>query len=64
MEMPLQGWHQKDTIMHSSSAISGALIPDIRLFNVQKRIAGEPLDECTGKWETCTPETAKQFSAT
>lgn len=64
MEMPLQGWPPKDTIMHSSSAISGALIPDIRLFNVQKRIAGEPLDECTGKWETCTPETAKQFSAT
>jgi sialate O-acetylesterase len=64
MEMPVAGWPPNDTIMHSSTAISAAAIPEIRLFNVQKKISGEPLDECTGKWEVCSPETVKQFSAT
>jgi sialate O-acetylesterase len=64
MEMPLAGWPPLDTIMHSSSAIASASIPEIRLFNVTKRIAGEPLDDCTGKWEVCSPQTVQQFSAT
>ncbi len=64
MEMPLAGWPPVDTIMHSSVTISSASIPEIRLFNVQKKISGEPIDECTGRWEVSTPETVKQFSAT
>lgn len=64
MEMPLAGWPPNDTVMYSSGTISSASIPEIRLFNVQKRISGEPLDECTGRWEVCTPETVQQFSAT
>ena len=64
MEMPVTGWPPNDTIMHSKTAIAGASIPEIRLFNVQKIISGKPLDECTGKWEVCTPETVQQFSAT
>ena len=31
---------------------------------MEKRISWEPLDECVGKWEVCTPESVKQFSAT
>jgi sialate O-acetylesterase len=64
MEMPLAGWPPKDTIMHSSVMIASASIPEIRLFNVQKKISGDPLDDCAGKWEISTPETVKQFSAT
>jgi sialate O-acetylesterase len=64
MEMPLAGWPPLDTIMHSTTAIASASIPEIRLFNVTKKIAGEPLDDCTGKWEVCSPETVQQFSAT
>ncbi len=64
MEMPLAGWPPNDTIMHSADAIAAASIPEIRLFNVVRRIAGDPLEECAGKWEICTPETVKQFSAT
>src|SRR5450759_3930663 len=64
MEMPLAGWPPVDTIMHSSTTIASASIPEIRLFNVQKKISGYPIDECTGKWEVSTPETVKQFSAT
>lgn len=64
MEMPVTGWPPKDTIQHSAATIAGAALPEIRLFNVQKTISGSPLDECTGKWEICSPETVKQFSAT
>ena len=64
MEMPLAGWPPVDTVMHSSVTILSASIPEIRLFNVQKKTSGEPIDECTGQWEVSTPETVKQFSAT
>jgi len=64
MEMPVAGWPPSDTIMHSKETIASASIPEIRLFNVQKLISGQPLDECTGKWEVSTPETVAQFSAT
>jgi len=64
MEMPLEGWPPNDTIMHSRAVITSSSNPEIRLFNVQKIIAGDPLDECTGRWEVSTPESVKQFSAT
>jgi sialate O-acetylesterase len=64
MEMPLAGWPPNDTIMHSAATIAAAGIPEIRLFNVQKVISGQPLEDCTGKWEVSSPETVKQFSAT
>lgn len=64
MEMPVAGWPPNDTIMHSSATISSANIPEIRLFNVQRIISGDPLEDCTGKWEVSSPESVKQFSAT
>ena len=64
MEMPVEGWPPNDTIMHSAATLSSAAIPEIRLFNVQKKISGVPLDDCTGKWEVSSPETARSFSAT
>jgi sialate O-acetylesterase len=33
-------------------------------FTVQKKISGEPVDECTGSWEVSSPATVRQFSAT
>jgi len=64
MEMPLAGWPPNDTIMHSSTTIASASIPDIRIFNVQKRMAGDPVDDCSGKWEVSSPLSVQQFSAT
>ena len=64
MEMPLAGWPPNDTIIHSASTIASASISEIRLFNVQKMISGEPADECTGKWEVSSPASVQQFSAT
>jgi sialate O-acetylesterase len=64
MEMPLEGWPPVDTIMHSSEMIATSSIPEIRLFNVTKRISGEPLEDCDGRWEVSSPSTARPFSAT
>jgi sialate O-acetylesterase len=64
MEMPVAGWPPADTIMHSLSTIASASIPEIRLFNVDKKISGDPLDECTGRWVESTPSTVLPFSAT
>jgi sialate O-acetylesterase len=64
MEMPVAGWPPADTIMHSLSTIASASIPEIRLFNVEKKISGDPLDDCAGKWVESTPSTVLPFSAT
>lgn len=37
--------------------------PKIRIFNLKKRTALEPLWDCEGKWEECTPETVMGTSA-
>jgi sialate O-acetylesterase len=50
--------------MYSVKTIASAAIPEIRLFNVQRKVSGEPLDDFIGKWQVCTPESVKQFSAT
>ena len=64
MEMPLEGWPPVDTIMHSAETIATASIPEIRMFNVTKRISGVPLEDCEGSWQVSTPETVRTFSAT
>ena len=64
MEMPVAGWPPVDTIMHSAVTILSASIPEIRLFNVEKKISGDPLDDCTGRWVESTPSTVLPFSAT
>ena len=63
MEMPLAGWPPNDTIMYSAQTIASASLPEIRLFIVQRNVSGEPLEECAGKWEVCSPSTVNQFSA-
>ncbi len=43
--------------------IKGAKHPNIRLFTVPMRPAGEPADDVSGGWKACTPETIPSFSA-
>ncbi len=38
--------------------------PTLRMFTVQRRPAGEPMDDVIGQWVVCTPETVPGFSAT
>lgn len=63
MEMPLSGWPPNDTIMYSAQTIASASVPEIRLFIVQRKVSGEPVEECAGRWEVCNPATVSQFSA-
>src|SRR4051794_32222271 len=37
--------------------------PNIRIFNLRKKIAFEPQWDCQGKWEECTPKTVQGTSA-
>ncbi|MFC2128496.1 sialate O-acetylesterase [Bacteroidota bacterium] len=64
MEMPLRGWMEYgQPIKGSNKAIAKANYQKIRLFTVERNTSFEPLDNCTGKWEECIPEVAKEFSA-
>jgi sialate O-acetylesterase len=42
---------------------AAANYPQIRLFTVEKKVSEKPLDDCKGKWVTCSPETVSGFSA-
>jgi len=37
--------------------------PNMRLFLVPKRTADRPMDDVAAKWEACSPETVRNFSA-
>ncbi|MEJ7665574.1 MAG: sialate O-acetylesterase [Hymenobacter sp.] len=42
---------------------ASATFPEIRLFYVPRKPSGVPVDDVDAKWEVCTPETVKRFSA-
>ncbi|MBM3811483.1 MAG: sialate O-acetylesterase [Acidimicrobiia bacterium] len=42
---------------------ASANYPQIRLFKMALKTSPEPLEDVEGKWETCSPETVKEFSA-
>jgi sialate O-acetylesterase len=44
--------------------IASANYPQIRSFMVERNPSAEPVAECGGEWQVCTPETVKRFSAT
>ena len=48
---------------NSQEEIANAKFPNIRLFTVKKAVSDEALADCVGKWEECSPDTAKSFSA-
>lgn len=48
---------------NAEEAISAASNEKIRLFTVPRKTTPEPQSEVDGTWVTCTPETARGFSA-
>ncbi|MCX6226377.1 MAG: glycosyl hydrolase family 2, partial [Bacteroidia bacterium] len=65
MEMPLKGWPEwGGPIDGSAETIQAANYPNMRLFTVNRAYSFVPVDTCTGSWKVCTPESAKDFSAT
>jgi sialate O-acetylesterase len=62
MEMPLKG-RPNEPVNGSNTTIAHANHPKLRLFTVERNRQAEPADDVTGKWESCTSKTAKEFSA-
>ena len=63
MEMPLKGWSGQP-IKGSEDAIASADHPEIRLFTVERKTSFDPLADCIGSWEECSPVNVGDFSAT
>ncbi|HIJ74863.1 MAG TPA: sialate O-acetylesterase [Candidatus Hydrogenedentes bacterium] len=47
----------------AENEIAAADFPEIRFFSVPKKVADVPQQECGGKWTSCRPKSAAQFSA-
>jgi sialate O-acetylesterase len=43
--------------------IPAANFPALRMFTLERKASIEPQEDCVGKWQICSPETAAQFSA-
>ncbi len=50
-------------VMNAKDEMEKADFPLIRSFTVAKGISPSPMEECSGKWEVCTPKTVGGFSA-
>lgn len=48
---------------NSATELPKASYPFIRLLRADLNFSATPVDQFRGKWEACTPETAKDFSA-
>ena len=63
MQMPLKGWPPNDIIKSSEQEIKAAKYPHIRMFTAQMAYSVEPLEDISGSWKECTPQSAGDFSA-
>jgi sialate O-acetylesterase len=64
MEMPVAGWGETTPINNSAQEIANANYPTIRLFISDKKVAFTPQQNVKGKWQSCSPASVAQFSAT
>ena len=63
MEIPLQGFGPDTPIKNGDAEIAAATNPHLRLLLAEHRSSDTPLDDISGQWTSCTPETARHFSA-
>ncbi len=64
MEMPLKGFMPNDPINNSEEEIANANFPQIRYIDVPRTIASLPAKKFSGQWNSVSPETASELSAT
>jgi sialate O-acetylesterase len=50
-------------VADSAAEMAAADWPQLRLFEVGRRVAFTPAEDVTGTWQVCTPQTARPFSA-
>ena len=61
MEMPVDGWGK---VLDAEAEVAAADLPDIRLFQVERRVAYRPQHDVPGTgWQRCSPRTVPTFSA-
>ena len=68
MEIPLDGFKDASgaptaVIKNAAQEIANANNPKLRLLLVQHKSSDFPLNDISATWTTCTPETARRFSA-
>ena len=63
MEMTLMGWPPNDIINNADEEIAKSSNSKISMFNVEKQISINPLDDVKGSWKVSSPEETKNFSA-
>uniref|UniRef100_A0A7V5CU06 Sialate O-acetylesterase n=1 Tax=Acidobacterium capsulatum TaxID=33075 RepID=A0A7V5CU06_9BACT len=63
MQIPLIGFPGSAVIKNAKEEIAQANHPQIRLLFVPLKSSPYPLDDQSGTWTQCTPETARTFSA-
>jgi len=63
MEMPLKGFNPGTLVKNGAAEISAANLPQVRLLLVKKKTSNFPVDDISGNWTLCTPDTAPDFSA-
>ncbi len=56
-------WSADSKIVNGEEEVKNANHPNIRLFHVRKMGSETPQNNVFAKWETCTPETMRSFSA-
>ena len=63
MEMPLDGFPPTAFVKNADQEIAAAINPNLRLLLVQHKSSDLPVSDVPATWTTCTPETARHFSA-
>jgi sialate O-acetylesterase len=63
MEMPMNGFPPTAVLKDADKEIAAANHPKLRLLLVQHKSSDYPLQDAVGTWTTCTPDTARYFSA-
>lgn len=64
MEMPMEGWLPKDTIIGAQNEIKNGQNFNIRFFTVTQAYSDKPKFNCSGEWLPSSPEAVAKFSAT
>jgi sialate O-acetylesterase len=63
MEMPLSGFPPDAHVTNAEQEIAQADLPQVRLLRMEHQSSASPLGSISAVWQTCTPTTAKDFSA-
>ncbi len=62
MGMPMNGYANQP-VLHSNEILMHANDPQLRVFQVARKISNTPLDDCGGTWQLSNPESVSTFSA-